>query len=203
VIMESLHRELLVREIAPAVGSGAQWPESRWIKIRARGSVPGRCTGKRIWTVRSSTKVRWSSYPEGGARGLIPRKPHRRVERMTETLREKCRFSMSRRIQKRCTRFKPHNSRRKRTRQVPKALGPSILEDRCQRSKPTGDLDTGSSRRRSRETRSPGSQNCETIDTVHQGGHVASGQGSGKIPKGCGSSIQWDHGHRFKSTLDR
>jgi hypothetical protein len=69
-----------------------------------------------------------------GARGLIPGKPHRRVERMTETSREKCRVAVSRRIQKRCVRFKPHNNRRKRTRQVSKASGPSILEDRWQRS---------------------------------------------------------------------
>jgi hypothetical protein len=53
---------------------------------------------------------------------------------MTETSREKCRVVVSRRIQKRCARFKPCNSRRKRTRQVPKASGPSILEDRWQRS---------------------------------------------------------------------
>jgi hypothetical protein len=30
---------------------------------------------------------------------------------------------------------------------------------------------------------------------------VASGQGSGKILKGCGSSIQWDRGRRFKRNL--
>jgi hypothetical protein len=36
------------------------------------------------------------------------------------------------------------------------------------------------------------------IDTVHQGGHVTSSQGLGKIPKGCGSSIQWDRGCWFK-----
>jgi hypothetical protein len=43
----------------------------------------------------------------------------------------------------------------------------------------------------------------EKIDTVDQGGHVASGQGSGKILKGCGSSIQLDRGRRFKRNLDR
>jgi hypothetical protein len=53
---------------------------------------------------------------------------------MAETSREKCRVVVSRRIQKRCARFKPRNNRRKRTRQVPKASGPSILEDRWQRS---------------------------------------------------------------------
>jgi hypothetical protein len=54
---------------------------------------------------------------------------------MEETLREKCQVVMSRWIQKRCARFKPRNIRRKRTRQVPKASGPSILEDRWQRSR--------------------------------------------------------------------
>jgi hypothetical protein len=64
----------------------------------------------------------------------MPGKPHRRVERTTETSREKCRVVVSRRIQKRCARFKPRNRRRKRTHQVPKASGLSILEDRWQRS---------------------------------------------------------------------
>jgi hypothetical protein len=41
---------------------------------------------------------------------------------------------MSRQIQKRCARFKPRNNRRKRTCQVPKASGLSLLEDRWQRS---------------------------------------------------------------------
>jgi hypothetical protein len=179
VILESLHRELPVCEI------------------------PWGCTGKSIWVVRSSTKDRYPSDLEEGARGLIPGKSHRRVEQMTKTSREKCRIVMSRRIQKRCMRFKPCNNRRKRTHQVPKASGPSILEDRCQISKPIGDLDTESSRRRSRETRSLGSRNCDTTVNVHQGGHVVSGQGSGKIPKGCGSSIQLDRDRRFKRNLDR
>jgi hypothetical protein len=56
---------------------------------------------------------------------------------------EKCRNCESRRIQKRCARFKPRNNRRKRTREVLKASGPSNLEDRCQRSNPIKDLDTG------------------------------------------------------------
>jgi hypothetical protein len=38
--------------------------------------------------------------------------------------------------------------------------------------------------------------------TVHQGGHVASGQGSEKTLKGYESSIQLDRGHWFKKDLD-
>jgi hypothetical protein len=38
-ILESLHRELLVHEIVPAVGSGVQWPESRWITDTCTGGA--------------------------------------------------------------------------------------------------------------------------------------------------------------------
>jgi hypothetical protein len=40
VILESLHHELPVHEIVPAVGSGAQWPESHWIKDTCMGFSP-------------------------------------------------------------------------------------------------------------------------------------------------------------------
>jgi hypothetical protein len=38
--LESLHRELFVHKIVPAVGSGARWPKSRWIKDTCAGLSP-------------------------------------------------------------------------------------------------------------------------------------------------------------------
>jgi hypothetical protein len=55
--LELLHRELSVREIAPAVGSGARWPESRWNKDT--------CTRLSPWEVHRKKDLDCQIYHQG------------------------------------------------------------------------------------------------------------------------------------------